>query len=113
MKYLRKHCITASLTPSALGARARQGMSLTPNYPQRPAEAPRRPEGPQTCALGVDRGTSMATPVVAGAAALARQYFAGGWYPAGAPQAASAFAPSAPLLKAVLLGAHARAPRRR
>jgi hypothetical protein len=55
----------------------------------------------------------MATPVVAGAAALARQYFAGGWYPAGAPQAASAFAPSAPLLKAVLLGVRARAPRRR
>lgn len=53
----------------------------------------------------MQRGTSMAAPVVAGSLALVRQYFADGWYPSGAPQAASAFLPSAPLLKAVLLGA--------
>lgn len=64
-----------------------------------------RPEGAQTCALAVERGTSMATPVVAGALALIRQYFVDGWYPSGAPQAAASFLPSAPLLKAVLLGA--------
>ncbi|KAK9836281.1 hypothetical protein WJX81_001826 [Elliptochloris bilobata] len=63
-----------------------------------------QPEGSQTCSLAVERGTSMATPVVAGGLALIRQYFAGGWYPSGEPQAASAFLPSAPLLKAVLLG---------
>ena len=47
----------------------------------------------------------MATPIVAGSLSLIRQYFTDGWYPSGAPQAASAFLPSAPLLKAVLLGA--------
>jgi hypothetical protein len=35
-------------------------------------------------------GTSMATPAVAGAMALARQYLTQGWYPTGAPIAANA-----------------------
>ena len=56
-------------------------------------------------------GTSMATPLVAGAAALARQYFTGGYYsipgggastPGPAP-ATAGFAPSAALLKATLV----------
>ena len=47
-------------------------------------------------------GTSMATPVCAGAAALARQYFRLGYYPSGAPDGASGFNASAALLKAVL-----------
>lgn len=46
----------------------------------------------------------MATPVVAGAVALLRQYFMQGYYPSGAPVPASAYTPSGPLLKAVLLG---------
>lgn len=46
----------------------------------------------------------MATPVVAGAAALLRQYFVQGFYPTGAAVSASGFTPSGPLLKAVVLG---------
>lgn len=47
----------------------------------------------------------MATPVVAGAAILVRQYFQDGWYPNGSPVAQHGFNPSAPLVKAVMLGA--------
>ncbi len=57
------------------------------------------------CALGTDRGTSMSTPVVAGAVALVRQYFVQGWYPTGAAVTADAYTPSGALLKAVVLGA--------
>lgn len=46
----------------------------------------------------------MSTPVVAGAVALLRQYFMQGFYPTGAAVAGSAYTPSGPLLKAVLLG---------
>ena len=46
----------------------------------------------------------MSTPVAAGAVALVRQYFVQGWYPTGAPVAANAYAPSGPLLKAVVMG---------
>lgn len=55
--------------------------------------------------VGVDQGTSMSTPIVAGGAVLVRQYFTDGWYPSGAAVPADAFAPSAPLLKAVMMGA--------
>lgn len=47
-------------------------------------------------------GTSMATPTIAGAAALARQYFTEGWYPSGTKTATDGFAPTAAALKAVL-----------
>jgi subtilisin family serine protease len=50
-------------------------------------------------------GTSMATPIVAGALALVRQYLSEGWYPTGAPVPANAFAPSAALLKAMAVNA--------
>jgi hypothetical protein len=46
-------------------------------------------------------GTSMATPAVAGAMALARQYLTDGWYPTGAPVKANGFKPSAALLRAM------------
>lgn len=57
------------------------------------------------CAVdsGFRVGTSYATPVVAGAAALVRQYFEDGFHPGGAPSDADAIAPSAALVKAVLL----------
>lgn len=47
-------------------------------------------------------GTSMATPTVAGAATLARQYFTDGWYPSGAKTPADGFAPTAAALRATL-----------
>jgi subtilisin family serine protease len=50
-------------------------------------------------------GTSMATPAVAGAMALVRQYLTQGWYPTGAPVAANAFEPSAALLRAMAVTA--------
>lgn len=48
-------------------------------------------------------GTSMATPVMAGAAALVRQYFADGFYPTGKKTASDGFSPSAALVKAMLV----------
>jgi subtilisin family serine protease len=48
-------------------------------------------------------GTSMATPVVAGAAALVRQYYLNGYWPFGTANAAYGFEPSAALVKATLI----------
>ncbi|MEN3046652.1 MAG: S8 family serine peptidase [Candidatus Hydrothermales bacterium] len=48
-------------------------------------------------------GTSMATPSVAGAIALIRQYFTEGWYPSGTKNPANSFTPSATLLKAMTI----------
>ncbi len=59
------------------------------------------------CAVdsGYRVGTSFAAPLVAGAAALSRQYFMEGFYPSGRRTPAEGFVPSAALLKAVLLAA--------
>lgn len=48
-------------------------------------------------------GTSMATPAVAGAAALVRQYYLEGYWPNGSADPASGFEPSAALIKATLI----------
>lgn len=45
------------------------------------------------------QGTSMATPVVAGAALLVRQYFTAGFYPEGKADSSRALNPSAALVK--------------
>ena len=50
-------------------------------------------------------GTSWASPTVAGAAALVRQYYTEGFYPSGARNAGDARTPSAALLKATLIAA--------
>jgi hypothetical protein len=47
-------------------------------------------------------GTSMATPVVAGASALVRQYFLDGYYPCGSKSCSTSISPSGALVKAVL-----------
>ena len=49
------------------------------------------------------QGTSLASPVTCGAAALVREYFTEGWYPTGVKNAANATTPTAALIKAVLL----------
>ncbi len=48
-------------------------------------------------------GTSMASPAVAGAGALVRQYFTDGFYPTGAKVPANSFVPSGALLRAMLV----------
>ncbi|RYF10306.1 MAG: hypothetical protein EOO40_05410, partial [Deltaproteobacteria bacterium] len=57
----------------------------------------------KSCGVVEKSGTSMATPAVAGAAALVRQYFQDGFYPGGEADAAAALNPSAALLKATIL----------
>ncbi len=48
-------------------------------------------------------GTSMSSPGAAGAAVLVRQYFSDGWYPTGSANPTDSIAPSAALLKAMLV----------
>lgn len=56
--------------------------------------------GPPLLAMA---GTSMAAPLVAGAAALVRQYFTEGYYPLGKPSPDHVITPSAALMRAVLV----------
>lgn len=51
----------------------------------------------------VMQGTSMSTPIVAGYALMARQYFKKGFYPTGEPNARDGFVPTGALLKAVII----------
>lgn len=60
------------------------------------------------CGTGVQLGTSMATPVVTGMAAMIRQYFTQGYYPSGIANAPDARTPSGALLKAMLLNGAVR-----
>lgn len=48
-------------------------------------------------------GTSMATPAIAGAGALVRQYFVEGFYPTGSANPSDGFTPSGALVKASLI----------
>ena len=59
--------------------------------------------GNDHCDVQILRGTSMATPTVAGNAALIQQYFVDGFYPSGSKNAADVFTPSGALLKAMLI----------
>lgn len=56
-----------------------------------------------TCGTTSATGTSMASPAVAGAAALVRQYFTEGFYPTGARVAQDSFVPSGALLRAMII----------
>jgi len=67
---------------------------------------------PATCDVTPQPGTSWASPTIAGAAALVRQYYTDGFYPTGSATASNAFTPSAALLKATLIAAAREVPRR-
>ena len=54
------------------------------------------------------QGTSYATPAAAAAAAIVRQYFVDGWYPAARPVPANAMNPSAALVRAILIASGAQ-----
>ncbi len=58
-----------------------------------------------TCGTAALTGTSMASPAVAGAAMLVRQYYTDGYYPTGTATPANAFVPTAALVKATVLNA--------
>lgn len=58
---------------------------------------------PSSCGVGGLSGTSMASPAIAGAGALVRQYYVDGYYPSGVPTSGNQFTPSGALLKATLL----------
>ena len=62
-----------------------------------------RDAGGGSCPLRTMQGTSMATPVAAGAAALVRDYFVRGFYPGGTKAAGAGFDPGGALVKAVLV----------
>ncbi|GAQ81098.1 Peptidase S8 family with Protease-associated domain [Klebsormidium nitens] len=57
----------------------------------------------QTCSQATMSGTSMATPITAGSAALVRQYYTDGWYPTGKATPSNRFQPSGALVKATLI----------
>jgi uncharacterized protein (TIGR03437 family) len=62
------------------------------------------PVGPDNNrSLALTSGTSFSSPMVAGAALLARQYFTDGYYPSGARNSSNGFNPSNALIKAVIL----------
>ena len=53
-------------------------------------------------------GTSYSTPSAAGAAAIVRQYFVDGWYPAARPVLGNSMNPSAALVRAILIASGAQ-----
>ncbi|CAM6129611.1 unnamed protein product [Calypogeia fissa] len=57
----------------------------------------------KTCQVLPHQGTSCATPLIAGAAALVRQYFREGYYPLGLKTSNNSFIPTGALLKAILI----------
>jgi hypothetical protein len=57
-------------------------------------------------------GTSWASPTIAGAAALVRQYYTDGFYPSGERKPSDAVTPSAALLKATIIAAARQVPYR-
>lgn len=60
-----------------------------------------------SCGTGGLSGTSMATPAVAGATALARQYYVEGYYPGGQAGSGPSIIPSGALLRATIINSGA------
>lgn len=59
--------------------------------------------GTSGCNTTTYSGTSMATPAIAGLAALTREYYLKGFYPSGAQSEQDGFVPSGPLVKATIV----------
>jgi hypothetical protein len=59
--------------------------------------------GAVNCGASAGGGTSYASPVAVGAAALVRQYFSEGFYPSGAKNDADKLTPTAALIKATMI----------
>lgn len=57
----------------------------------------------ENCGVVIEQGTSFAAPILAGYAALVRQYFMDGWYPSGFANPSHGFKPSGALIKAILV----------
>jgi hypothetical protein len=57
----------------------------------------------QDCSISIVQGTSFSSPLMAGYAALVRQYFLEGFYPTGFRNASNSFSPSGALIKAILV----------
>ena len=75
----------------------------TPCHCQPSLSLPHRTPGLRTCDFSEIAGTSLATPVAAGAATIARQYFRDGYYPSGR-RSQHSYHPSGALMRAVLIG---------
>jgi len=87
------YVVGANSRGNTLGGRVRH--CDLPGDPERPFH-----ENNTLVAMG---GTSISTAILAGAAAIVRQYFEEGYYPSGSPVARDRLTPSAALLKAVLI----------
>ncbi len=108
-----KNLITVGMTQSPAGGDANNLSSGSSNGPT--SDGRRKPEvvnvgtpvgsasADTTCGILFIGGTSMATPGVAGGAALVRQYVMEGYYPHGYAGSGPAVTPSAALLKAIVL----------
>jgi subtilisin family serine protease len=78
--------------------------STSPNHCVVPSQgAERSPLGNFNNALSLKSGTSMATPLMAGAVEKIRQYFVQGYYPLGIPGSGAPFEPAEALVRAVVL----------
>lgn len=79
---------------------------MTPGY-NSSAGNDRNVGGAVNCGTNTGGGTSYASPVAVGAAALVRQYFTDGFYPSGAKKDADKLTPTAALIKATMINSAA------
>ena len=62
-----------------------------------------RDDNNENCGVVIQQGTSFSAPILAGYAAIVRQYFMDGWYPSGFLHPNDGFTPSGALMKAILV----------
>ena len=98
-----QHQVIADFSSLGPGADGRRGITLlSPGFYTISANSDANPT-PGHTGLTVKAGTSMATPVTAGYAALVRQYFRMGYYPLGAVDASRGFIPRGALIEAMIV----------